>query len=190
MNKGICQTWQKKYLGSCLHAGTFFNYLCICTYDPCWHENFPSARFLFLKKQKLIFVEHALWFFSSRPVKYSHAFSFDILSLLSTHVRHYFTIVFCFWSWKLKLCLKMYKSIEPIINFVKVKHFTTSDIYFTLNTKFTPILLLCFSLLLTTMDVLRTFPDFPSWSFDIRLVSLHQNICSCEPALIRSSFLS
>lgn len=51
----------------------------------------------------------------------------------------------------------MFKSIEPIVtNLVKVKHFTISDIYFTLNTKFTPALLMLFSVLLTAMDVLRT----------------------------------
>lgn len=50
----------------------------------------------------------------------------------------------------------MYKVIEPIKSLVKVKHFTTSDIYFVINTKFTPILLLLFSVLLTAMDVLRT----------------------------------
>lgn len=46
--------------------------------------------------------------------------------------------------------------MEPIINMVKVKHFTTSDIYFGLITKFTPILLVFFSILHTSMDVLRT----------------------------------
>lgn len=49
----------------------------------------------------------------------------------------------------------MYKVIEPIKDLVKVKHFTKSDIYFEINTKFTPILLLFFSVLLTAMDVLR-----------------------------------
>lgn len=53
----------------------------------------------------------------------------------------------------------MYKAIEPILNLVKVNHFTTSDFYFVLNTKFTSILLLLFSVLLTTMDVLRTSID-------------------------------
>lgn len=54
----------------------------------------------------------------------------------------------------------MFKAIEPIINLVKeVKHFTTSDCYFMLNTKTTSILLLFFSVLLTTMDVLRTSID-------------------------------
>lgn len=53
----------------------------------------------------------------------------------------------------------MYKAIEPIKNLVKVKHFTTSDAYFVLNTKLTPILLLLFSVLLSTMDVLRTSID-------------------------------
>lgn len=53
----------------------------------------------------------------------------------------------------------MFKAIEPIINFVKVKHFTTSDIYFALNTKLTPILLMFFAVLLTTMDILRTSID-------------------------------
>lgn len=54
----------------------------------------------------------------------------------------------------------MYKSIEPIVkNLVKVKHFTISDMYFTLNTEFTPALLVLFSVLLTAMDVLRTSID-------------------------------
>lgn len=53
----------------------------------------------------------------------------------------------------------MYNAITPFKNLVKVKHFTTSDMYFTLNTKFTPILLLFFSVLLTTRDVLRTSID-------------------------------
>lgn len=50
----------------------------------------------------------------------------------------------------------MYKVIEPFKNLVKVDYFTISDNYFVLNTKFTPILLLFFSALLTAMDVLRT----------------------------------
>lgn len=53
----------------------------------------------------------------------------------------------------------MYKVIQPIKDLVKVKYFTTSDIYFVINTKFTPILLLFFSVLLTAMDVLRTSID-------------------------------
>lgn len=53
----------------------------------------------------------------------------------------------------------MYRIFEPIKNLVNVKHFTTSDIFFSLNTEFTPILLLFCSALLTTMDVLRTSID-------------------------------
>lgn len=53
----------------------------------------------------------------------------------------------------------MFKTIKPIMSMVKVKYFTTSDIYFSLNTKFTPVLLLCFSLLLTSMELLRISID-------------------------------
>lgn len=53
----------------------------------------------------------------------------------------------------------MYKSFEPILNLVKIARFTTADFNFTLNTKFTPVLLLFFTMLLTTMDVLRTSID-------------------------------
>lgn len=53
----------------------------------------------------------------------------------------------------------MYKVFESILNLMTVKHFTVSDIYFELNTKFTSILLLIFSVLLSTRDVLRTSID-------------------------------
>lgn len=53
----------------------------------------------------------------------------------------------------------MYKSIESILNLVKVEQITTSDFYFKLITKFTPVLLLFFTMLLTTMDFLRTSID-------------------------------
>lgn len=53
----------------------------------------------------------------------------------------------------------MLKVFEPIKSFVKVKHFTTSDIFFAINTKLTPALLLSFAIILTTMDVLRTSID-------------------------------
>lgn len=53
----------------------------------------------------------------------------------------------------------MYKSIETILNLVKIEGFTTSDFYFKLITKFTPVIFLVFSLLVTSMDVLRTSID-------------------------------
>lgn len=53
----------------------------------------------------------------------------------------------------------MYKVFQPIIDLVKIKHFTISDLFFSLNTKFIPIVLLLFSALLTTSDILRTSID-------------------------------
>lgn len=53
----------------------------------------------------------------------------------------------------------MYKSIVSILNQVKLERFTTADFYFVLNTKFTPVMLLFFGILSTTMDVLRTSID-------------------------------
>ncbi|XP_055308741.1 innexin inx4-like isoform X2 [Sitodiplosis mosellana] len=53
----------------------------------------------------------------------------------------------------------MYKSFVSILNLVKVESLTTSDFFFIINTKFTPILLLFFATLLTTMDILRTSID-------------------------------
>lgn len=49
--------------------------------------------------------------------------------------------------------------METVKNLVNDKYFTTSDISFTINTEFTPILLCVFSFILTTMDVLRTSID-------------------------------
>lgn len=54
---------------------------------------------------------------------------------------------------------KMFKIVEPVGNLFKVKHFTTSDTIFKVNTKFTPALLVLFSILLTTMDLLRASID-------------------------------
>lgn len=53
----------------------------------------------------------------------------------------------------------MYKVIEAIVNLVEVKHFTISDIYFTLNTEFTTALLLLFSVLSIAMNLLHTSID-------------------------------
>lgn len=53
----------------------------------------------------------------------------------------------------------MYKSFASILNLVKVERLTISDFYFILNTKFTPVLLLFFAMLSTTMDLLRTSID-------------------------------
>ena len=101
-----------------------------------------------------------------------YAISFGLLALLNTSSRLYLIEK----QKKIK-CSKMYKSIEPIMNLVKVKHFTTSDIYFALNTKFTPILLLCFSCLLTTMDVLRTSIDcYTDWTGNGRK-AIMDNFC-------------
>lgn len=71
----------------------------------------------------------------------------------------------------------MYKVIEPIKSLVKVKHFTTSDIYFAINTKFTPILLLLFSVLLTAMDVLRTSIDCYTDTNDKDRKAIMDNYC-------------
>lgn len=97
---------------------------------------------------------HKFSFYRSiKLISVTCAFSFDILSLSTTR---YFIIIIVFLFLKTK---EMFKAIEPIINLVKVEHFTTSDFYFTLNAKFTPILLLFCTVLLTTMDVLRTSID-------------------------------
>lgn len=53
----------------------------------------------------------------------------------------------------------MYKAVEPIKKLISVKHFTTSDIYFLINTKLTPALLVLFSVLLSALDLLRTSID-------------------------------
>lgn len=53
----------------------------------------------------------------------------------------------------------MYKVFQPIINLVKTKYFTISDTFFILNTEVTPILLLMFSILLTSVDCLRASID-------------------------------
>lgn len=71
----------------------------------------------------------------------------------------------------------MYKVIEPIKDLVKVKYFTTSDIYFVLNTKFTPILLLFFSVLLTAMDVLRASIDCYTDNNDNGRKAIMDNFC-------------
>lgn len=77
----------------------------------------------------------------------------------------------------LKAILIMYKSIEPILNLVKINHFSTSDIFFDLNTKITSILLLHSSVLLTMMDVLRTSIDcYTDMSGNVRKLIM-DNFC-------------
>lgn len=53
----------------------------------------------------------------------------------------------------------MYKAVEPIKQLIKVKRFTTSDAYFMINTKLTPIMLLFFSVLLSALELLRASID-------------------------------
>ncbi|XP_031626571.1 innexin inx5-like [Contarinia nasturtii] len=49
----------------------------------------------------------------------------------------------------------MYKLVEPLGKLFSVKHFTTSDTIFLINTKFTTALLILFSILLTALDLMR-----------------------------------
>lgn len=53
----------------------------------------------------------------------------------------------------------MYKIFQSIINLVKTEYFHISDTFFVLNTEVTPILLLIFSVLLTSVDCLRVSID-------------------------------
>lgn len=53
----------------------------------------------------------------------------------------------------------MFKVVEPISKLFNVKHFTTSDTIFLVNTKLTTALLVLFSMLLTAMDLLRASID-------------------------------
>lgn len=53
----------------------------------------------------------------------------------------------------------MYHLIQSFLNFAKVNRMQTCDIYFTINTKITSVLVLFFSALLSTMNVLRVSID-------------------------------
>lgn len=72
---------------------------------------------------------------------------------------------------------KMYKVVEPIKKLISVKHFTTSDIYFLINTKLTPALLILFSVLLSALDLLRTAIDCYTDSNDSGRKSMMDNYC-------------
>lgn len=71
----------------------------------------------------------------------------------------------------------MYKAIEIVRNLVKTKNFTTTDVNFVINTKFTPFLLIFFSILLTTKDVLRTSIDCFTDMSGNKLKSMMDNYC-------------
>lgn len=53
----------------------------------------------------------------------------------------------------------MFNVVQPLSKLLAVKHFTTSDACFVLNTKFTAAILILFSVLLSAIDLFRTSID-------------------------------
>lgn len=53
----------------------------------------------------------------------------------------------------------MFNVVHPLSKLLAVKHFTTSDACFALNTKLTAAILILFSVLLSALDLFRTSID-------------------------------
>lgn len=53
----------------------------------------------------------------------------------------------------------MFNVVQPLSKLLAVKHFTTSDLCFVLNTKLTATILVLFSVLLSALDLFRTSID-------------------------------
>lgn len=62
----------------------------------------------------------------------------------------------------------MFGVVQPISKLLHVKHFKNSDVYFLINTKLTVVLLILFSVLLSTMDLFRASIDCYTDSHEAR----------------------